>query len=92
MITGRFSERGQGGGVRQTSTEYVLDMKKGMVVLNGRSGEGGGVYRVQQIFLSKLVLGQVACKKHLPSRMSWLSNITSEKAYRLEFMEFYFRE
>jgi len=48
--------------------------------------------RVRQIFWPKLVPGHVACKKHLPGRMSWLSNTTSEKVYQLEFTEFYFRK
>ena len=32
--------------------------------------------RVRQIFLTKLVPGQVACKNHMPRRISYLSNIS----------------
>ena len=32
--------------------------------------------RVRQIFFTKLVPGQVACKSHLPRRMRWLSHVT----------------
>ena len=33
-------------------------------------------FRVRQIFFTKLVPGQVACKSHLPRRMRWLSHVT----------------
>ena len=32
--------------------------------------------RVRQIFFTKLVPGQVACKSHLPRRIRWLSHVT----------------
>ena len=35
-----------------------------------------GKSRVRQIFFTKLVPGQVACKSHLPRRMRWLSHVT----------------
>ena len=34
------------------------------------------ILRVRQIFFTKLVPGQVACKSHLPRRMRWLSHVT----------------
>ena len=34
------------------------------------------INRVRQIFFTKLVPGQVACKSHLPRRMRWLSHVT----------------
>lgn len=34
------------------------------------------ITRVRQIFFTKLVPGQVACKSHLPRRMRWLSHVT----------------
>ena len=34
-----------------------------------------GCIRVQQIFLTKLVPAQLACQNHLPSRVSWLSQL-----------------
>ena len=36
------------------------------------------LHKVCQIFLTKLVPGQVAFKNYLPSRMSCLSNISSQ--------------
>ena len=37
-------------------------------------------FRVRQIFFTKLVPGQVACKSHLPGRMKWLSQVTDGKS------------
>ena len=36
--------------------------------------------RVRQIFFTKLVPWQVACKSHLPGRLKWLSHVTDGKS------------
>ena len=47
-------------------------------VNDDRDDDVNTIIRVRQIFLIKLVSGQVVFKKHLPSRMSCLSHISSQ--------------